>query len=151
MKTKFTSPLFAFALTLCLAPGKSAHANEITLTGAELFELASFPTVGATVSGTSLIFDPTTIDFQKLFVLPLSPRANYLISMNLTRLSRDHDPNLVIGNGTSMVGVGAYDQSSTSGQGHIYDDGGNVGLNPRERYFSAAMRNHIRALAVTLR
>jgi hypothetical protein len=130
-----TSLLFAFAFGIGVAP---SHAATLTLTGAELFAFptASFPTVGATVSGSSLIFDPTTANHQKMFVLPISPGANYSISMNLTRLPAqpgaypgDYDPHLVIGNGTSMVGVGAYDPTPGGGRGVTYDDGGSVGLN----------------------
>lgn len=128
MKLKTASPIFALAFACCLVLGKPAHAD-LMLTGAQLYALqpiTSFPTVGVTVSGSSLIFDPTSADYQKMFVLALSVAGSYSVSMNLTRLSSDHDPSLVIGNGTSMVGVAAFDQG---GRSMIFDDGGSVGLN----------------------
>ncbi len=123
---------------LVIALELPAHAATMTFTGADLFNDPNvlFPNGNPTVSGSSLIFDPqTSSDHEKLLVLPLLPSGGLLglisetisISINLTRLSDDHDPLLMLGDGSNLVGAAIEDGTTGAPRKTTLIDSGNVG------------------------
>lgn len=94
--------LFSMALVLCaLMP----PAQATTLTGADIFAQATFPTGGATLNGTSLVIGPSSLyTYQKMLSLPVSTflDGNTLdVSFDMTRLACAYscggDSNPIIG------------------------------------------------------
>ena len=109
--------LFAAALVAGgMLVGSVSTAGAATLSGAELYSypFATFPTstVQPTVDGSSIVFDPIDGNFQTLMLVELAPSSNtFSISVNMTMLPRDsglipdHDPHLMIGDGTNFFGI----------------------------------------------
>ena len=91
-------------------------------TGADLYSdnRVTFPTVGPTLSGTSLTFGAGGPEFGKLItyrVAPVAKGRDLLISitMNITRLTEDWDPHILLSDGHRMVGVAVSDAGATEG------------------------------------
>ena len=113
-----------------------AHAATMTFTGADLFNNpnVSFSTIAPTVSRSSLIIAPTTISFEKLLVLPLIPAGSLSgaipepisVSINLTRLTDDYDPRILLSDGSNLVGAAIQDNNGGEAFGNTLIDLGNV-------------------------
>lgn len=95
-----------------------ADAGTLSFSGADLAASpkATFPSGIPTIVGSSLRFDPTSSAWPILLSLSLaspgelpSLPATIDISMNLTRLTADWDPKIVIGDGTNLVGINLSD------------------------------------------
>jgi len=126
-----------FGTFLFLAITTSAvHATPISLTGEELYNdpQVSFPTTAPILTGTSLFFDSGVREFEKLFVLPLYPASTSTsgpievsISMNLTRLTSDWDPHLLLSDGNTLVGPVIADNVGGQALATVMTDLGDVG------------------------
>ena len=114
-----------------------AQATTRTFTGAELFSDPNvlFPTTTPTVSGSSLIFGVGTVIHEKLFVLLLFPSGilsgltpeTISVSINLTRLTSDWDPHLILGDGTNFFGAVIADNVGGQFLGTTLSDSGTFG------------------------
>ena len=123
-------------MMLFLACASVASANSFTLTGAELLAdpNVQFPTTTPTLNGSSLVFGAGVVPFEKLFILPLlgagsgsSDPLTISVSMNLTRLTNDWDPHILLGDGSRLVGVVIADNFGGQALSTEMTDMGNVG------------------------
>lgn len=110
-----------------------ATAGVITLTGYELLSHpdATFPTTEPTTNGAWLKFGPSETDYANLLVFSLADidATNFTITANLTRLTDDHDPYLVLGDGNNFVGAVIGDNLGGEFNGVTLSDEGVVGDN----------------------
>lgn len=144
--------IVVFATLQLLAAGQ-AQAGIIfseSFTGADLYadSRVSFPARTPSLSGSSLLFDTGTNQFEKLLVLPLLPAGTLTsfetvvveISMNLTALRSDwptdpgdHDPGAFVGDGNEIMGFLAADNDGGTIATRRYEDAGNRGIWIEER------------------
>ncbi len=113
------------------------EATTRTFTGADIFNdpTVSFPTTTPIVDGSSLVFGTGTTIHEKLFVLPLLPAGSLTgstpetisISINLTRLTNDWDPHLLLGDGSNLFGAVIADNGGGEFLGTTLVDSVNVG------------------------
>lgn len=139
--------LLAGFLLLALTP-REVSATIMTFDGSDLFTdpNVSFPTTSPTLDGTSLIFGAGTEQFEKLFVLPIisagslssSETVTISVMISLTRLQcssdplcsgneNDFDPQIMLGDGSELVGGMASDNNGGQGLSVEMVDGGDVG------------------------
>ena len=110
--------LKALALSALLAAPVASQAALITLTGAEVYadSRSSFPTVTPTVSGSSLVFGSGSAS-QQLLRFSIGPAGacasaascSVTIEVNLTRLTDDSDPLILLSDSTRMIGAVTFD------------------------------------------
>ena len=142
--------LVFIGIAVLLASSRT-EATTMTWTGSELLSdsSVSFPTTAPTVSGTSIIFGPSTVSDEKLFVVPLFPAGTFTgsepvaisVALNLTRLACtgsstavscangdvDFDPHSLLGDGTNLVGAITGDNNGGQFWGTTLVDSGVVG------------------------
>ena len=108
----------AIALSALLVAPVASRAALITLTGAEVYadSRSSFPTVTPTLSGSSLVFGSGNANEQLLRFSIGSAGAcasavscSVTVEVNLTRLTDDSDPLLLLSDSTRMIGAVTFD------------------------------------------
>jgi len=115
-------------------------AAPLKLTGSDLLANPSvqFPIGAPSLNGASLVFDTNGIGFGKHASIPLGQfgvvftgaPTTVSFSVNLTRLTDDWDAFIVLGDGTSLLGAAAGDNSNGQGAAEVMDDLGDRGSNP---------------------
>lgn len=95
-------------LTVFIALASTSVARAAPITGAELLDMegsgVSFPTGTPTLNGDSIVFGSGG-PFDRLLEIDLDEATEFMIAVNLTRLTADSDLHLVIGDGTLMLGA----------------------------------------------
>jgi hypothetical protein len=125
---------------LSFAASSAALCAPLTLTGADLLANPSvqFPIGAPSLNGTSVHFGSSGVSFGKLASIPLaqfgigfdgSP-ATISFSITLRRMTTDWDAFVLLGDGTSLLGVAAGDNSNGQAAAELMDDLGNSGSNP---------------------
>jgi len=103
-----------------------------TFTGEDLLTNpnVSFPTVQPVLDGTSIVFGPGQPAWAKLLVFQLTgsdlnPDEAYTVTLtlNLTRLTNDWDPYLLLGDGTQLLGPVVVDNADYLHVSRLMDNG----------------------------
>ena len=131
-------------LLINLAPLQKYANATIILSGEDLLTEpgVTFPTITPTLDGTSLVFGPGGVH-DKLIAFSLFPdedfstssTVTFSVTINMTHLaciaacvgSEDHDPHIMIGDGSSLVGAMAADNVNGQGFGVEMTDAGTFG------------------------
>lgn len=125
---------------LSVAASSLAICAPLTLTGADLLAnpLVQFPIGAPSLNGTSVHYGGSAMSFGELVSIPLaqfgigfdgSP-TTISFSVNLRRMTVDWDAFIVLGDGTSLLGAAAGDNSNGQAAAEVMDDLGDSGSSP---------------------